>query len=168
MTTTDKIFRTKTGYCHITEDKLILSTSDNPERAAQEKARNNIVVTLILYGLVGLAFAYRSYTLFTDQRYFVTALFALAAIVFIINVFVSWERSSTPVIERRSISAVKFKKGIPGLTRPRFDVYFTTPSGKTRKRLILLPGSLSGGKHDSEEALRIMTSEKLITEFKQS
>ena len=49
-----------------------------------------------------------------------------------------------------------------GATRSVFEITFEQSSGKLKKRLILLPGSLNNGAQETEKALEIMKTNKLI------
>tara|TARA_R110002051_G_scaffold255120_2_gene314193 strand:+ start:23104 stop:23304 length:201 start_codon:yes stop_codon:yes gene_type:complete len=60
------------------------------------------------------------------------------------------------------IKKVKYKKAIFGLTRSRFEVLFEDDNQKIKKRLIMLPGSLSNGQKETEKALKIMIDEKFL------
>lgn len=70
--------------------------------------------------------------------------------------------TARPIINRQKIKEVKFKKAIVGLTRSRFEVLFEDEQGKIKKRLIMLPGSMSDRQNETEKAIKIMTDEKLI------
>jgi hypothetical protein len=50
------------------------------------------------------------------------------------------------------------------LTRSRFEVKFEDENGKIKKRLIMLPGSLTGGKIETEKAIKLMKEERLLEE----
>ena len=90
-------------------------------------------------------------------------LFGLIGIYLVYGIISSTNNSATPIIDRSKIKNIKFKAAIVGLTRSRFEVFFETENGKIKKRLIMLPGSLTGGKSETEKALIIMREEKLIT-----
>lgn len=62
---------------------------------------------------------------------------------------------------RRDIKTTKFIKGTSGLSRSRFEIEFNE-GGKIKKRLILLPGSLTGGLDETDKAVKIMKEEKLL------
>ena len=89
--------------------------------------------------------------------------FGLIGIYLIYGIISSTNNSATPIIDRNKIKTVKFKAAISGLTRSRFEVFFETENGKIKKRLIMLPGLLTGGKSETGKALKIMSEEKLIT-----
>jgi len=42
-------------------------------------------------------------------------------------------------------------------------VLFEDENGKVKKRLIMLPGSLTDGQNETEKAIKIMTEEKLLS-----
>jgi hypothetical protein len=59
------------------------------------------------------------------------------------------------------LETTKFIKGTSGLSRSRFGIEFSE-GGKIKKRLILLPGSLAGGREEADKAVEIMSEEKLL------
>jgi len=66
------------------------------------------------------------------------------------------------VVYRQLIQQIKFINKIAGLTRARFLVIFINEKGKTKTRLIMLPGSLTGGQSKKNIANRLMQEEILI------
>jgi len=89
--------------------------------------------------------------------------FGLIGLYFVYGIINSVNNSATPIIDRSKIKSVTLKKAIVGLTRSRFEVFFEDESGKIKKRLIMLPGSLFDGQKETEKALQIMSDAKLIT-----
>ncbi len=123
---------------------------------------NSMARTLVIYTVLALGILYLSYDNYQKGQMVLTVLFGLIGTFLLYSVIRSIGHSATPVIDRQSIREIKFTKGIPGLTRSRFTVFFRDRNGRTKKRLILLPGSLSGGQNETEIAVKIMTEEKLI------
>jgi len=80
------------------------------------------------------------------------------------GIFTSINNSATPIIERKDIKSIKFKKAIFGITRSRFEVLFKDENEKIKKRIIMLPGSMHQGKKETEIAKKIMKEEKLLNE----
>jgi len=159
---TEKRFKTKTGFCHVLPDKIVLTRDGIIGSVANATLGNNINRTLLIYGgiTIGLFyFAFDSYKTGAVLHPIVCGILGLFLIYGIVN---SLNNSATPTIERKSIKDVKLKKSIPGLTRSRFEVLFENENGKIMKRLIMLPGSMTGGKKETEKAIRIMTEEKLL------
>jgi hypothetical protein len=158
----EKKFRTKTGYCHILPDKMILSRDGTVGDLSKIVVGNKILRILIIYGLISAGLLYFSFSYFKKSDPVTGIIFLLIAAYLIYGIINSINNSATPIIERKSIQDVKFIKGTPGLTRARFEVIFLDNNGKTKRRLIMLPGSMTGGPSETELAFKIMTEEKLI------
>ena len=64
MAMEEKIFRTKTGFCHILQDKIVLTRDGSTGSAtnAVPGKSNSVVRTLIIYGLLTVYFAYKAFT----------------------------------------------------------------------------------------------------------
>ncbi|QQS51002.1 MAG: phosphoribosylaminoimidazolesuccinocarboxamide synthase [Bacteroidota bacterium] len=159
---TEKRFRTKTGFCHILSDKIVLTRDGIVGNLAKVTVGNSISRILIIYGLVTLGLIYFAFDNFKKQDNFMAVLLLLFAVYLFYGIVASLNNSATPMIDRKSIQQIKFKKGITGLTRTRFEVIFTEENGKSKKRLIMLPGSLTGGQTETDIAYKIMTEEKLL------
>lgn len=160
---TEKKFKTKTGYCHILPDKIVLSRDGVIGNVAKVAVGNNIARILLIYGGLSIALLYFAFTKYQQGQVYGSFFFFLFSLYLIYGIFSSLNNSATPIIERNSIKNVKFKKSIAGLTRSRFEVMFEDESGKIKKRLIMLPGSMSGGQTETELAIKLMTEEKLIS-----
>ena len=123
---------------------------------------NNISRVLLIYSVLALGIFYLSYDNYQKGQIVLTVLFGLIGSFLIYSVFSSINHSAAPVIERQSIKEIRFTKGISGLTRSRFTVFFQDENGNTKKRLILISGSLSDSQNETEIAVKIMMEEKLI------
>ena len=159
----EKTFKTKTGYCHILPDKIILTRDGIIGNVAKVTVGNNISRILIIYGGLTVAFLYFAFNSYQGRQIVQAVLFTLAALYLAYGILNSLNNSATPIIDRNKIKQVKLKKAIIGLTRSRFEVLFEDENGKIKKRLIMLPGSLTDGQNETEKAIEIMTSEALIT-----
>lgn len=157
----ERIFRTKTGYCHILPDKIVLTRNGVIGEMSNAVVGNSIISPLIIYSLFLIYLVYKVITLYnigeTTRAMFHLAIAAL--ILFVL--FKSVSNSATPVIYRNKIKNVIFKKATP-LTRAYFIVVFENGKSKIKKRLIMLPGSMSGGNEATEEALTIMKEEGFL------
>lgn len=124
---------------------------------------NNISRILIIYGGLSIGLIYFAFDSYKNGQIAQPILFGLLGIYLIYGIANSINNSATPIIDRQKIKEVKFKKAIVGLTRSRFEVLFENDQGKIKKRLIMLPGSLTDGQSETEKAIKIMKDEKLIT-----
>lgn len=159
---TERKFRTKTGFCHILDDKIVLTRDGIIGDISKITVGNSITRTLIIYGLLSIGFLYYAYESYIEKDILFAVFFLLIVVFLIYGILSSLNNSATPIIERKSIQEIRVNKGISGLTRARFEVLFIDENGKTKKRLIMLPGSFTGGHTETDIALRIMTEEKLL------
>lgn len=158
----EKIFRTKTGFCHITDDRLILTRDGVTGNFSKVVVGNRITRILAIYGCLSIALLYFAYDSYAHGDRATTWLLGFTALYLVYGIVKSRKYSATPIIERKDIQRVTYNGGIPGLTRPRFEVEFND-NGEWRKRLIMLPGTLSGGQSEAHKAVDILTAEKLLS-----
>lgn len=159
---TEKTFRTKTGFCHVTGDKIILTRDGVIGNISKVTVGNNISRILIIYGLLSIGLIYFAYDSYVKGDIAMTIFFGLIGLYLIYGIMKSKNNSATPVIERKDIKGVIYNSGTPGLTRPRFEIRFND-KGKIKKRLIMLPGTLGGGQSEGDKAVQIMRDEKLLS-----
>ncbi|GAB3832403.1 phosphoribosylaminoimidazolesuccinocarboxamide synthase [Hymenobacter jeollabukensis] len=159
----NSVFKTKTGYCHVLPDNIVLTREGAIGQAAEAVAGNNIARPLALYGLFTAGLAYLAYDYYLQANYGLTGFFSLLVVLLAYGILRSLNNSAQPVLDRKHIQRVSFRPGLPGLTRAHFEVTFLDARGKQKKRLIMLPGSLSDGKAETEKAVSIMRAEKLLS-----
>ncbi len=159
-----KSFKTKTGFCHILPDKIILSRDGIIGNVTKVTVENNISRILLIYGGLSLFLLYSSFNSFQKGQTLISVLYGIVGLFLIYGIFKSLNNSATSIIERSRIKEVKLKKSIAGITRSRFEIMFEDENGKMKKRLIMLPGSLTGGKIETDKAIGMMIEEKLLKE----
>ena len=159
---TEKTFRTKTGFCHVTADKIILTRDGVIGNISKVSVGNNVSRILIIYGLLSIGLIYFAYDSFTKGDMTTTLLFGLMGLYLVYGIVKSRNNSATPIIDRKDIRSVTYNSGTSGLTRPRFEVEFND-NGQIKKRLIMLPGTLAGGQSETHKAVQIMRDEKLLS-----
>lgn len=158
----EKIFRTKTGYCHILEDKIILTRDGVVGNIAKVTVGNNISRILIIYTVISIFLLYFAFEYFKEGKIASAVFNSLLGLFLIYKIKQSLNYSATSIIERASIKEVKFMNAKFGATRSVLEITFEESNGKFKKRLILLPGSLNNGAQETEKALEIMKNEKLV------
>jgi len=156
------IFKTKLGYCHVLPDKIVLSRTKELGDLSELTVKNNINQLLILYVLLAFGLGFLAFRSWSNDDGLTMSIAIIFCVYFIIGVFSSLNNTTIPVIERSRIKRIKLTRGTWGLNRPYFVVYIEDDEGKPRKRLIMLPGSMSGGKEATAEALRIFTDANLM------
>lgn len=159
----EKIFKTKSGYCHILPDRIVLTRNGTIGEISKIVSGNKIWRILTVYSLISLLMLYFGFGAFRKGENVSAFLYALTAVILVYGIIKSLNNSATPVINRNQIKNVKYHAAKPGLTRSYFEVLFENENGRLKKRLIMLPGSLSDGKNETEKALEIMKSENMIS-----
>lgn len=160
----DKRFRTKTGFCHILDDKIILTRDGVIGNLAKATVGKSVTQTLIIYGGLSLLLFYTAFNSFKIGEIGLPIFLTLIGFYLVYGIFTSLKNSATPIINRSNIKEIKFKKAILGITRTRFEVMFEDEDGQIKKRLIMLPGSLNNGANETKKAIEIMSSENLLKE----
>ena len=155
-------FRTKTGYCHIQADRILLTRDGIVGNISEVTVGNKISRILIIYGLLSVFFFYFAYEYYNEGKMASMVFNIVFGLLLIFSIKKSWNNSAAPIIERQSIKEVKFMNAKFGATRSAFEIIFEDLNGKLKKRLILLPGSLNNGTEETEKALAIMKNNKLI------
>ncbi|CAM3619970.1 hypothetical protein FLGE108171_06440 [Flavobacterium gelidilacus] len=158
----NKIFKAKIGYCHVFNDKIILSKDLNIDDISKVVVSNNINRVLIIYGLISVFLLYKSYAVFINKDYVFSLFFLSLGLYLFYGIITSRNTSTTPIVFRNSIEKVVFIKAKPFLTRAYFEIYFNDENNILNKRLIMLPSSFSNGKSETEKALKIFKEENLI------
>ena len=146
-------------------DKIVLTRDGIIGNLAEVAVGNNLSRILIIYGALSLGLFYFAFDSYQNGKIAQTILLGILGVYLVYGIVTSINNSATPIIHRHKIKEVKLKKAIPGLTRARFEVLFENEQGKIKKRLIMLPGLLQGGPDETEKAIKIMTNEKLITNY---
>jgi hypothetical protein len=158
----EKVFRTKTGFCHILPDRIVLTRDGVVGDMAKVVVGDNINRILLIYSALSAILFYSAFNSYKNGQTFGLVFFSCAGIFLIFGILRSLNYSTTPVIERNRIRNVKFRRAAGGLTRASFEITFENENGKLKKRLIMLPGSLSDGQDETEKALNMMRDEKLL------
>lgn len=161
---TEKIFKTKTGFCHILQDKIVLTRDGVIGNAARITIGTSIIRPLTIYAGISTGLILASLTSFRDGENVPAFLFLGIGILLLLKVLKSFNYSATPIIEIKKVKKIVFKNAISGATRSHFIVHFLNDRGKIKQRLILLPGAFNNGKIETEKALQIMKSEFEIIE----
>ena len=158
----EKTFKTKTGFCHILSDKIILTRDGIIGNVSKITVGNGISRILVIYSAISVFLLYSAYSSFQNGENASALFFSLLATFLIYGILKSINNSASPIIERNKIKEAKFINAKIGLTRSRFEILFEDENGKLKKRLIMLPGSLNDGTNETEKALIIMKSERIL------
>ena len=157
----EQTFRTKTGTCTITHDKIILKRRGVRGAAAKIILGNSIKRVLLLNLLLGIAALLFGIYYFRSRQLANDFFFSVIGIILLLNVLQSLKNSATPVVDRSSIRDIRIHSPRPPITRGYFTVIFQE-GGKLRKRLIMLPGSMENGNEEFKKAVAIFKESGLL------
>ena len=147
-------FRTKTGRCRITDDKLILSREGAQGELARGVVGSSIGTIQTIYIAGAAVFAFAGVRSILDGHLWNVLFGGLACLLslcLVLGVMLRRGLSAAPEILRASIQRVDVHR--PRLIRGYFVVHFVE-DGKPRKQLIVLP--LFGGASEFEKAVHVL------------
>lgn len=162
MAETELTFRTKTGTCTIAGDRILLERRGARGRVARALFGSSIRRARALYLLLAGGLAVAAVLAFRAESTGSGSFLTVFAISLAGNVVMSRGLSASADISRADVLRVDAFPPRPPLTRGRFVVHFRE-DGKDRRRLILLPGSLSGGGAEYERAVALLRGEGLLS-----
>jgi hypothetical protein len=148
-------FRTKTGTCTITEGRLVLARQGARGAAAQATIGSSVTRARVLYGVAAVGFVYIGIRAISGGQSLVGGLLCFFALYLVLGVVRSQGLSAASEIPLAAIQRVELHRPRPPLTRGYFVVHFTE-GPQTLRRLILLPGSLTGGTAEFDKAVAIL------------
>lgn len=160
---TEKKFKTKTGYCHILQDKIVITRDGIIGNVSKVIFGNGLARSIVIYAAIAIFMLYSAFKAYQESKVVTTFFYFGVAMLIFYKLKQSNNYSTTSIIERTKIKNVKFVDAKYGATRSRFEVLFEDPNGEIKTRLILLPGSLNDGENETNKALEIMKSEKLFS-----
>lgn len=152
-------FKTKLGFCHVFPDRIVLSKDGDYVKAEQNPNPDKRSKFIYYYFFLSVYLIFQSVTGYLDKQYFNAVASGFIAILLLTLVIKNFNNSGISVIKRSSIKNLKFNQEKKRLTRSYFVIQYTATNGKTRKRLIMLPGSLSNGTEATKKAVEIMKDE---------
>jgi hypothetical protein len=157
----DNSFRIKAGTCIVTPEQIILRRRGIRGKVGKLIWGENIFRAIVIYGIISILMLAFGVVLLTEGNYFSGIVLCSIGLAFLLNVYLSRNASATQTIERLSIQSIEMHPPRPPITRGYFTVWFSD-NGNKRRRFIMLPGMLSGGKKEYLKALLVMQNARLI------
>ncbi len=152
-------FRLKRGFCHITEDAVMITRYEHLQDFTQ-RSRLSLMLYAISPELFVSAFIlYLAYNAFLIENWINVGFMGLLFLLNAYRIVMHFIYSPDNLIKRSEITLVDYKPGIPFITIPQFVIYYET-EGKQRKRLLPVAGMLYG-KSARTNAMKIMKASGL-------
>ncbi|MCB9555253.1 MAG: hypothetical protein H6707_04060 [Deltaproteobacteria bacterium] len=155
-------FRTKTGICTIEPGRILISREGSRGFLARLLVGNSIKRILVVYSFFGVVLlGVGSLFLMTD-RLFEGAMLVLSAALLLRAVIKSRHNTAASEIAREDVIKIENHEPNEGLTRGYFTVHYQEKDA-VKKRLIMLPGSLSKGTDEYQKAVNILRDQGLLS-----
>ena len=154
-----RVFKTRTGYCHITKDKIILSRNEIINSPDEIVSRDNNIVILSFYAILAAIMIYLSFRGYQMAEYYISGCFFVLAFFLLIHIYASRNNSMTNVIQRSKITDIQFRKAISPRKPGYFIIFFEDTDGSIKRRFIELPTPTDKDESGAQRAIDIMTEE---------
>jgi hypothetical protein len=104
---TEKVFKTKTGFCHILQDKIVLTRDGILGNVAAVTIGNSIARPLIIYGIISIGLFYFAFKNFKEGQSSSALLFTFLGVFLIFAIYKSLNNSASPIIDREKLKALQ-------------------------------------------------------------
>ena len=108
---TNKAFRTKTGFCHVTTDRIILTRDGVIGNISKVTVGNTVTRILLIYGGLSIGLVYFAYDSYVKGDTTAALFLGLIGFYLIYGIIKSRNNSATPIIERKDIQRVTYNAG---------------------------------------------------------
>lgn len=137
-------FRTKTGLCDVTPERLSLLRTGPRGKLADTIQGRSKARTFGVYGVLVVCMSVLAANAWSSDRPIVAGMWGAYTAWIIVALARSRDFSMATEIPRSATTRIEVVRGWKVLTRDRLVVHFTE-NGRPARRFILLPGVLQGG-----------------------
>lgn len=157
-----KSFNIKGGYCHLYPDRIEIVRQDAWGRLIKLLFRRGYQRMRILYLLLAIGMAIAALITILIDNLFLGSFFGLLVPISLLAAWMNRDLSFAPVISKRSIEEVVYRRAVQGEARAAFIIYFR-PEQQCLRRIISLPTHVHQGTSLADTAYWMMRDEGLIT-----
>lgn len=125
----ENIFRTKTGYCHIQADRILLTRDGIVGNISEVTVGNKISRILIIYAFISIFLFYFAFEYYNEGKSASMVFNIILGLLLIYTIKKSWNNSAASIIQRESIKEVKFMNAKYGAKRSVFEIIFEDLDG---------------------------------------
>ena len=168
MTTDNqKIFRTTTGFCHILPDKIAFTRDGKLENIDLNPPKEHrslkfaLVYGLLICAAIGFII-YKYIEGVLDLTSTIVAISIIVVMLYYIYKVVNYQTRT--YFDRDKIISLKYKAGINSLSPSQFLISIKSENEKTLYANIILRSQNIFGKQETDDAIKIMVEEGLITD----
>lgn len=128
-----KSFALKRGYCHIDDENLMISMSDQPYKIGNPKVN----FQRVFFGLMFILTIYFMIRFMNQANKALAMVYGFAAGVIGLNLVLNWNKSHDTCIKVNDICSVEHKPA-SSLTNDFFIIKYCV-EGKKKQRILMLP-----------------------------
>lgn len=165
---TESTFRTKRGYCTLTDDSLVIGRAKPTSEGATPARPTSVRGLLALYVVFALGLLAMAARAIARHHIASGVLLAFLGVYFFFGVVRSRGRSGATTIALADIIGIEPHAPKPPFLRGYFVLRYRERDPKTnepsreRRRLIIMPGTLGRGKQAYERATRLFSARGLL------
>mgnify|MGYP006268340823 CR=1 FL=1 len=156
-----KSFNLQGGYCYLYPDRVEIQRNDALGRLTQFLSRRGYQRALVLYLLLSLGLALGALTTLLIDNLFLAAFFAILIPFSLGAAWVNRDLSFAPVIPKRSIEQVAYRRAVPGEARAKFVIHFR-PDKRRLRRVLAMPPQTHQGTSLADTAYWMLRDDGLI------
>ncbi len=161
MRSGSKSFSTKNGVCHLYPDRIEIDRQDWVGVLSRFLFKKGYQRAWVLYLLLTLAMVIGLILSLSIANYFLVFFFVVMSLASVAAAFKNRDLSFIPVIPKKSIEKVVYRKAIESQSRAAFTIYFR-PENRLMRRMILLPTRTHQGTSLADTAYWMMRDEGLV------
>lgn len=155
-----KSFKIYNGYCHIDIDKLVITTSDNPNEDVEPASTKQHYLKLIITSIAIAILVAGVIVGFLKQEFLWMGYCLVIAILGFIYFYQFVTISKTNIIYKSTIDKVQYIPSIYNIQQAQFIIHFLSENKVKQKRVIYLTGNFAAEDDPIiQKALQIMEEE---------
>lgn len=128
-----KSFALKRGYCHIDEENLMISKSDQPYKIGNPKVN----FQRVFFGAMLILTVYFMIRFLNQENKALAMVYGFAAGIIGLNLVLNWNKSHDTCIKIEDVCSVEYKPS-SALTNDFFILKYCV-GGKQKQRILMLP-----------------------------
>jgi hypothetical protein len=147
-----KTFALKRGYCHIDDENLMISMSDQPYKVGNAKVNFQRVFFGAIF-VLSLVFLVQS---LAGANKVMATFYGFVSGIVGLNLILNWNKSADTCIEIKDVSCIEYTPA-GSLTNDYFLVKYVV-DGKHKQRILMLPRTAKGNKKEINKARKYLAT----------
>lgn len=147
-----KTFALKRGYCHIDDENILISMSDQPYKIGNPKVNFQRIFFGAIF-ILSIIFLIQSMNKANQPM---MVFYGFVAGIVGVNILVNWNKSSDTCIHIQDVSCIEYKPA-SSLTNDFFIVKYVV-NGRKKQRVLMLPRSTKGDKKELNKVKKYLST----------